>query len=194
MCRFCIASLLLGVTMIIGCASEEEPPKINIELTTTTPVVKMDQTPQLSVSLVNCGKRSVTLVQPGDGSSVGWRTPIISWSGINTDDLLTYRCGNINALNKDEVFTIASGEKIQLNSGWVQPQFPLQPGTFLLQPGTYEVSFNYSNVPKLEWSGIPLGKHDRFAMGRIRNSTPFEGISNTVTIVVVDQPKNEASE
>ena len=192
MSRFCIASLLLTVAVIMGCTSEEKPPKINIELTTTTPVVKMDQIPQFSVSLVNHDKRSVTLVQPGDGSRVGWRTPVISWSVINTDGSLMDpvswgRCGNINALDKDEVFTIAPGAKIKLNSGWIRASLPLQ-------PGTYEVSFNYSNVPKLEWSGIPLGRHDRFAMRRIRNSTPFEGTSNTVKIVVVEPPENEDSE
>lgn len=194
MSRFCIASMLLVATVVMGCKYQKVPPEVDIELTTTTPVIKADQAPLLSVSLVNCGKRSVTLVQPGDGSSVGWRTPIISWSVINTDDPLMprteeilLRCGNINSLNKDEVFMIAPGEKIQLNSGWVQPQF-------LLQPGIYEVSFNYLNVPKLKWSGVPLGKHDRSAMRRIRNSTPFEGTSNTVTIVVVDPLKNEDSE
>ena len=191
MSRFCITLLLLAVAVIMSCASEE-PPKINIELTTTTPVVKMDQIPQFSVSLVNNDKRSVTLVQPGDGSRMGWRTPVISWSVINADGSLMDpaswgRCGNINALNKDEVFTIAPGEKIKLNSGWIRPSFPLQ-------LGRYEVAFNYSNVPKLEWNGIPLGRHDRFAMRRIRNSTPFEGTSNTVKIVVVEPPENEDSE
>ena len=192
MSRFCIASLLLVVTVIMGCVSDKASPKIDIELTTTTPVVEVDQALHFSVSLVNRGKRSVTLVQPGDGSRVGWRTPIISWSVINTDGPLmdrasVGRCGNINTLDKNEVFTIAPGEKIKLNSGWIRP-------SLLLQPGTYEVSFNYSNVPKLEWSGVPLGKHDWFAMRRIRGSTPFEGSSNTVMIVVAGPSKNENPE
>ena len=170
-----IAIALLGY---LGCADQKTPPKIDIVLATTTPVIKVDQRPQISISLVNRDKKSVTLVKPGDGSLDGWRTPIISWSGIN-DDYPSLRCGNINALKKDEVFTIEPGKMVQLGSGWAHPHFGL--------PGTYQVAFNYENVPKLEWTGIPLGRHDWFAMRRVRNSTPFNGTSNTVTITVVDR-------
>ena len=190
--RTIIISALLLLAVIIGWVDLKTPPEIDIELTTLTPIVKADETPHLSVSLENHGWRSVTLVQPGDGSLDGWRTPVISWTGFNPD-FPSGRCGNINALKKDEIFTIAPGEKVQLNSGWIQAsflgQFPKQIGTFLLQPGTYEVGFNYSNVPKLKWAGIPLGRHNWFAMRRLRNSTPFEGTSNTVKIVVVDPSK-----
>ena len=190
--RTIIISALLLLAVIIGWVDLKTPPEIDIELTTLTPIVKADETPHLSVSLENRGWRSVTLVQPGDGSLDGGRTPVISWTGFNPD-FPRGRCGNINALKKDEIFTIAPGEKVQLNSGWIQAsflgQFPTQLGTFLLQPGTYEVGFNYSKVPKLKWTGIPLGRHDWFAMRRLRNSTPFEGTSNTVKIVVVDPSK-----
>ena len=187
--RTIIISALLLLAVIIGWVDLKTPPEIDIELITLTPIVKANETPHLSVSLENRGWRSVTLVQPGDGSLVGWRTPVISWAGFNPDFPIG-RCGNINALKKDEIFTIAPGGKVQLNSGWIQAsflaRFPTQPGTFLLQPGTYQVSFNYSNVPNLKWTGIPLGRHDWFAMRRLRNSTPFEGTSNTVAITVVD--------
>ena len=169
--------------------TRKTPPQIEIVLATTTPVIKVDQRPQFSISLINRGKQSVTLVKPGDGSLDGWRTPIISWSGIN-DNYSWGRCGNINALKKEEVFKIEPGKMVQLDSGWAQAslltQFPAQLGTFLLQPGTYQVAFNYENVPKLEWTGIPLGRHDWFSMRRVRNSTPFKGTSNTVTITVVE--------
>ena len=161
-----------------GCAKQKTSAQIDIVLTTTTPVVKMGQAPQFSISLTNRGKRSVTLVKPGEGSLYGWRTPIISWSGIN-DDYLSPRCGNISALKKEEVFKIDPGEKIQLYSRWTYPLFSLQ-------LGTYEVAFNYENVPKLDWTDFSLGRPDRFALRRLRNSTPFKGTSNTVTIVVVE--------
>ena len=190
--RTIIISALLLLAVIIGWVDLKTPPEIDIELTTLTPIVKTDETPHLSVSLENRGWRSVTLVQSGDGSLDGWRTPVISWTGFNPD-FPSGRCGNINALKKEEIFTIAPGEKVQLNSGWIQAsflgQFPKQLGTFLLQPGIYQVSFNYSNVPNLKWTGIPLGRHDWFAMRRLRNSTPFEGASNTAKIVVVDPSK-----
>ena len=31
------------------------------------------------VTLVNRGKADVTLIQPGDGSECGWRSPIVEW-------------------------------------------------------------------------------------------------------------------
>jgi len=179
----------------MGCVSKrantKESPEIDIELSTSTPVVEVGETPQFSVSLVNRGKRVVTLVQPGDGSHWGWRTPVISWSIINVDvssknpHHAKGRCGNINPLKRDEVFTLDPGEKITLNS-WIGPLFKFQ-------PGTYEVSFHYSNVPNLKWSGIPLGKHDVATMERVRKSTPFKGKSNSVKIVVNDKTKNKDS-
>ena len=172
-CLF-IAITLLGY---LGCEHQQTPPQIDIVLATTTPVIQANQRPQFSISLINRGKKSVTLVKPGDGSLYGWRTPIISWSGIN-DDYLPTRCGNINNPKKDEVFKIEPGKMIQL-SGRIRPPLPLQ-------PGTYQVAFNYENVPKLEWEGL-LGRPDWFAMRQVRNSTPFKGTSNTVTITVVER-------
>ena len=169
-----ILFLLFFVFSKLGCEHQKTAPQIEIVLTTTTPIIKMDQRPQFSISLVNRGKKSVTLVKPGDGSLYGWRTPIISWSGIN-DDYPPPRCGNINGLKKDEVFKMDPGKIVQL-SGWIHPPLPLQ-------RGTYQVAFNYANVPELEWSGL-LGSPDWFVMRRVRNSTPFEGTSNTVKIVV----------
>ena len=180
--RTTIISALLLLAVTIGCEHQKTPPKIDIVLATATPVIKAGQTPQISISLINRGNKSVTLVKPGDGSLDGWRTPIFLWSGINADYSLG-RCGNINALKKEEVFKIEPGKMVQLDSGWIQASLLAQ---FPAQLGTYQVAFNYENVPKLEWTGIPLGRHDWFAMRQVRNSTPFKGTSNTVTITVVD--------
>lgn len=169
--------IIISLSGYFGCEHQKTPPKIDIVLATVTPVIKVGQTPQFSVSLINRGKQSVTLVKPGDGSLYGWRTPIISWSGIN-DDYLPARCGNIRNLRKDEVFKIEPGKMFQL-SGRIRPPLPLQ-------PGTYQMAFNYENAPKLEWEGL-LGRPDWFAMRQVRNSTPFKGTSNTVTITVVNR-------
>ena len=171
--RTCIF-IAIALLEYSGCEHQQTPPQIDIVLATATPVIKVDQRPQFSISLINRGKKPATLVKPGDGSLYGWRTPIISWSGIN-DDYPPPRCGNINGLKKDEVFKMDPGKIVQL-SGWIHPPLPLQ-------RGTYQVAFNYANVPELEWSGL-LGSPDWFVMRRVRNSTPFEGTSNTVKIVV----------
>ena len=205
MSRFCIASLLLIVSVIMGC--EKESPKIDIELTTTTPVVDgMNGMPPFSVSLVNRDKRTVTLVRPGDGSFAGLRTPIISWSVIDVDNpskdpprisTIFGICSNMNPLQQDEVFTLDPGEKVTFNT-WRDSIG----SSFSLPPGTYEVSFNYSNVPNLKWrdrrgcyniwqqfahrirSWQYGPHHDKVAMRQVRKSTPFKGTSNSVRIVV----------
>ena len=72
--RTIIISALLLLAVIIGCEHQKTPPKIDIVLATATPVIKLGQRPQFSISLINRGKKSVTLVKPGDGSLYGWRT------------------------------------------------------------------------------------------------------------------------
>ena len=139
--RTIIISVLLLLAVTIGCQRYKTPPKIDIVLATATPVIKLGQRPQFSISLINRGKKSVTLVKPGEGSLYGWRTPIISWSGIKEDDSWG-RCGTISALKKEEIFKIDPGKMVQL-SPWTRPPVPLQ-------LGTYEVAFNYENVPELD--------------------------------------------
>ena len=82
---------------------------------------------------------------------------------------------------KEEIFKIDPGKMVQL-SRWTRPPVPLQ-------LGTYQVAFNYENVPELDWTDYSIGERDWFALRRLRNSTPFKGTSNTVKIVVVDPSK-----
>ena len=206
MSRFYIALPLLVLAVMMGCdgANTKKSPKIDIELTTPTPVIKSHQTPYFSVTLVNRDTYPVTLVKPGDGSFDGLRTPIVSWSIINVDHpsrdgrIPRAGCGNMNPLRRDETFTLDPGEKITFNSSygdWIIPPH--------LQPGTYEVSFNYSNIPGLKWKNSRIHYnmwqqlvhgvhnwrpdaefHDSVAMEHVRKSTPFKGKSNSVKIVV----------
>src|SRR5919201_6135680 len=74
---------------------------------------------RFTATLLNKGKETVTLVTPGDGSDCGWRTPLVGWSvvkvsadnpraGKHPDKVPLHRgarCGNVNALKADEVFT-----------------------------------------------------------------------------------------
>src|SRR4051794_34616710 len=39
-----------------------------------------DGEPRLTLTLVNRGPYTLTLVEPGDGSTEGWRTPVLVWS------------------------------------------------------------------------------------------------------------------
>jgi hypothetical protein len=145
-----------------------------LELTPATQVIKVGQIPKFALSLINNDDESVVLVEPGDGSVSGWRTPIIEWPAAFLHR--GSRCGNINALKPNEVFILKPGETRQL-SEWVgHPQLP--------GPGRYQVTVRYTNRPEHEWGGLPLGTHDAWAMDRVRNSTKVSATSNAVEIIV----------
>jgi hypothetical protein len=157
------------------------------------------------VRIVNCGKKTVTLVQPGDGSDCGWRTPIVEWvidgkvpgtgamevrevvkDGRNRKPELQAacltdcaqriaRCGNINALKANEVFDIPPSKEVGLNA-WVG--FPP------LDPGKHKVIVRYFNLPEYVWKGKPLGEHDKKAMQRVKNSLKAALESNPFEIMV----------
>ena len=65
---------------------------------------------QFTIRIINTGSTTITLVEPGDGSDLGWRTPIITWQVQVVGSV--YRspgvgvCGNINALRPGEVFDV----------------------------------------------------------------------------------------
>lgn len=130
-----------------------------------------------SASLINHGAEPVVVVLPGDGSSVGWRTPIVRWSVTGeageVEPWSGGRCGNVNPLAPDEVVTLEAGESVSLDRyGLLAPRLP--------KSGSVEVSLTYENVPDLEWQGLPLGRHDARAMVRVRASTPLSLRSNVV--------------
>src|SRR4051794_26625538 len=54
-------------------------PKLELRLRAKQAKVKKGHEVAWEVGVVNRGKSTVTLVQPGDGSDAGWRTPIIEW-------------------------------------------------------------------------------------------------------------------
>ena len=150
-------------------------------------VVSHEARVKVRVEIKNVGKPNVTLVKLGDGSAVGWRTPIVGWSILPADSKeqhpkqpqkrMVARCGNINALKLDELFTLKPGETMKLGD-W--NGFPHD-----IPPGKYRVVYYYSNVPDLKWSGVPLGNHDANAMREVKNSTPIALVSNELQVEVV---------
>lgn len=97
------------------------------------------------LTLINEGARPVKLVVPGDGSEAGWRTPVLSWvakkNGKPVKERGGGRCGMMNPIKEDEVFTLAPGERRTI-SEWV--------GRPDVDPGTYEVELRYTNDPTLD--------------------------------------------
>ena len=160
---------------------------LDLHITAKDASLTLGQQAQITATITNKGKAPVTLVLPGDGSESGWRTPLVGFSSVKMDKdkpqhpstVPLYRggrCGNINALKSNEVFTLAPGKSQDL-SAWIGcPQLP--------EPGTYSVVFYYANDPNLKWRGVPLGKHDPDAMKRVQGSNKCLFISNELKLTV----------
>jgi len=103
-----------------------------------------DGVEQYSLTLTNTSEQPVQLVLPGDGSQVGWRTPILTWTaksgGKPIAELAPARCGMMNAIEASEIFTLAPGASRTLVEwlGW--PRYA---------PGTYDLEVRYRNDPSL---------------------------------------------
>jgi hypothetical protein len=140
---------------------------------------------RIKATLSNQGKEAVTLVLPGDGSDCAWRTPVVGWS-VLTDPKAEHpeypplnkspRCGNVNALNSKEVFTLDPKESKQLEGWYSRPE--------LSEPGTYRIVFYYFNEPGRKWRGVPLGEHDENTMKKVQERSPCALRSNELVIKV----------
>lgn len=166
-----------------GAASGELALRLSAESTS----LRVGERPSVRVTITNNGGDAVTLVHPGDGSDVGWRTPHVAWSVIGANSEAEHRpepaphsgtrmCGNINSLKPDELFYLAPGETKELK-GWAS----LEP---FGEPGVYRVVYLYANRPALEWKGIPLGEHDESTMWFVRRSTQCTLSSNELVFSV----------
>ena len=162
------------------------PSTLVLKITAKKTRLKVKEYARITVTIRNRGGSAVTLVQPGDGSRWGWRTPRVGWSVLpakspgsahpRTPPLPGPRCGNVNRLKPKEVFLLRPGRTKKL-SGWVG--FPRFPG-----PGRYRLLFYYFNDPSIRWKGIPLGQHDPSTMQRVKTSTKASLISNELVFVV----------
>jgi hypothetical protein len=191
-----IRTIVLALSLTGGVSCSADPLQdrqetalatLDLHISAKETSLTLGQQPQIRATITNKGKAPVTLVLPGDGSESGWRTPLVGFSSIKTDKekpkhpatVPLYRggrCGNVNALKSNEVFTLAPGKSKDL-SGWLGfPQFP--------EPGTYSVVFYYSNDPELKWRGVPLGQHDPDAMKRVEKSHKCLLISNELNLTV----------
>jgi len=179
---------MIGIVMLTGAlflawSSPASTSALSLRITIDKEALRIGEHPIVQAYITNGGSRPVTLVKPGDGSEVGWRTPEIGWS-IATDNKpktdFDYRqlrfCGNINPLEWHEVFILYPGQTREV-SEWLS----LPP---LLQAGTYKVSCTYSNLPQREWQGVPLGINNPLAMVRVRLSTSCTLESNELSIEV----------
>lgn len=153
--------------------------------------LRVGEDTRLRVVLRNEGGRAVRLVDVGDGSEVGWRTPVVAWSIVKDDAARPHPseppagarardCGNVNSLGWGEVFRLAPGEAKEIYSADWLPHFP--------GPGVYRVAFLYANRPSIEWANqeFSFGFNNPLEMWRVRHSTEAAAASNEIVFTVRD--------
>jgi hypothetical protein len=183
-----LLTFILGLAAFVGLDYLKGSPfsnELTLQLVAERQIVKIDEYPDFKVYITNHGKDTVTLVEPGDGSESAWRTPIVQWSILEAPDWRQHpgvpdmepkvrSCGNVNALDWEEVFRLAPGETKELTGH--MPAFR--------KPGTYSVTVLYANRPLMNWLGVELGTHHPIAMWRVRHSTETTITSNEVFVTV----------
>ena len=190
---FCITLLtfFLGLGTFLGWEDIKGVPSsgdLGLHFLTSTPILKVGETPAISLYITNYGAETVTLVMPGDGSESGWRTPVVWSSTLQVGDLRPHsnvpdftrisRCGNIMSLKWDEVFNLAPRESKEIGEWiWLRP---------FEKAGSYRVRFYYVNQPWLIWRGRELRSHNPVAMWRVKNSTETNLCSNEVLFTVTE--------
>ena len=185
MSRYIFAMLcIVLVASAHGCHAEEHPtPHVELTLSAERESIASDDIPRIEFTLRNVGDDTISLVRPGDGSDVGWRTPILEWSVVKLEDPTAQprpilRCGNMNALGPGEVFELAPGDAKSFTSF-------VNTIPFDSAPGIYEVTLTYTNDPKMKWGGVPHGFHNwgekrratrlRFTLPRALRATTNRG-------------------
>lgn len=187
------AALTCAALALSLCAHADEsgPAKTKPTLTLTIKAakakVKAGDWPAMSITITNKGAEAVSLPLPGDGSSSGWRPPVVGWSVLPKTSKEAHaktpppfkggRCGNINAIKPTDLVELKPGASKTYKPGWFGgPQFD--------KPGTYRVVLLYQHDPKLPVRGLAMGTHDPETLAAIRACPARTLRSNEITITV----------
>ena len=118
--------------------------------------VPLNEWAAVTATITNIGHEMVSLVLAGDGSSEGWRTPVIKWSVIPADDT-KYRhappptrrefrqCGNLDPMKPEQLVNLAPGKSMLVGCTYGFAWHGVR------IPGRYSIRFYYRNDPALAW-------------------------------------------
>ena len=171
---FAIVSTVIGQELLLKIEAPAE-------------AIHVSDYPKFTATIENHGKVPVTLVKPGDGSEFNWRTPVIGWSVLPTDEtqkqhpeeLPLYkglRCGIMNPIKSEEIFVLKSEESMSLGEWIGSPTFE--------KSGKHRVVFFYQNNPDLRTGGEQTGVLDK-----IKSSHPCLLKSNEIIVEVLPKEK-----
>jgi len=96
----------------------------------------------IEATITNLRSKRISFVLPGDGSDVGWRSPIVKWSVIPMieDDHMQeqhdfqfskmLRCGIVNSIKASDIVKLESGENIYIDEWIGYPEIPAKLGVY----------------------------------------------------------------
>lgn len=185
---YAVGAGLLSYEMFGHAARSKE---LAVEFHAERTSLRVGEETRVWLTLRNNGGHAVRLVEPGDGSESGWRTPVVAWSVIKDDPAARHppepftevrprECGNVRGLSSGEVFRLEPGGTKELGewAAWL-PTFR--------EPGVYRVAFLYANRPSMDWQeGGGVGFHHPLEMWRVRRSTEAAAVSNELVFTVRD--------
>jgi hypothetical protein len=163
---------------------------LTLRIATTKTEYTTGEAIQLKVTITNRGPTPVTLVQPGDGSESGWRTPIIGWSVLSADDEKARhpetmpkigqigRCKNRNPFSLEELLVLKPGETKTIDYEWA---------ALPVGEGKQRVVFFYQNDPAVKWKGVSAD--DPALLARVKDTIPCLLRSNEISIKVKQAEK-----
>ncbi len=162
---------------------------LRLSLEADRSVIRAGETVRFAATILNFGTEPLILVEPGDGSEAGWRTPIVGWSILHgageklashpdEPELDPARGENVDPLGSDEIFVLQPGDARRL-SDWIE-------APKLSRAGTHRVVLYYRNDPWATIEGLPFEPHDPIALDLLRRTTPCTLVSNEVVIEVLE--------
>lgn len=185
-----------------SCPNDAEAADIRLEIRANATVLKGGALPNVEAYLVNTGCKLVNLVQPGDGSESGWRTPMVRWSKRIAEiksvpkELYSHfkthmvsfplrfyagaRCGNVDGLKRKQIITLLPKQEVKLDKIWDGQLLTLAD-----KAGKYGVKLFYENKPDIIWKGA--GYNDPDALEIVRTKTAAVQLeSNELIFEVVE--------
>ena len=181
--------LILCLALVGTSPSEDVDHDVALKIQGDTELMSRDPNHFLMLvdaELTNNGDLPIKMVLPGDGSVVGWRTPLIKWSVEKIDDVQNVqhefhfrsgpRCGNINRVRAEEIVSLKKSETVSFEEGWIS--YPLIP----CAAGKYAIKMSYENIPDLKWAG--MGYHQNYIMRKIRATDYIKIESNEIIVEV----------
>jgi hypothetical protein len=167
-----------------------QPKDFNLEFKANKTTLFLGEQPTFTARITNNTDDEVLLVPALDGSSIGWRYPIIDIQVTKPKHAPETgawgRCGIMNDITEKDFHKIPPGKSLELLNGWTS-----NPSNEFTATGTYTVQLTYAtNAKAKKWHGFmaPLSPIYKSSIRRLVDKVPSMKVkSNVITITFVDK-------